>query len=167
MKTNKQVLIDSIVELISQGKSYKDAKAITGIANATFARYWNKAQDIHAEQLQKLKDALAEVERDAAIEARKKAILNADERKEILTQIAKGEIEIPVKEAKWNSSTKTFQLINYVEVPSHSSRIKAIEELNKMEGDYAPTKVAQTDTKGNNVKTKRQVFIVNGQEIEF
>jgi hypothetical protein len=33
-----------------------------------------------------------------------------------------------------------------------------------MEGDYAPTKIAATDTEGND---KRQVIIINGKEIEF
>jgi hypothetical protein len=43
-------------------------------------------------------------------------------------------------------------------------RLKAIAELNKMEGSYAPSKIATTDTKGNEVK---QVMIINGKEIEF
>ncbi len=90
--------------------------------------------------------------------------MSADERKEYLTKIITGEIEIPYKEVKWDHDQKKFVKVDFIELSNHNARIAAIAELNKMDGSYAPNKMAITDTDGKDVK---QFIIVAGKKIEF
>jgi len=53
---------------------------------------------------------------------------------EIASNIAKGKA--------WKSG-------NVMVVPNASDRMKACDYLSKIDGDYAPTKVAETDSDGN------------------
>jgi hypothetical protein len=53
---------------------------------------------------------------------------------EIASNIAKGKA--------WKSG-------NVMIVPNASDRMKACDYLSKIDGDYAPTKVAETDSDGN------------------
>ena len=64
----------------------------------------------------------------------KSAILTKFERMEIASNIAKGKA--------WKSG-------NVMVVPNASDRMKACDYLSKIDGDYAPTKVAETDSDGN------------------
>lgn len=155
-KPSKQIIIDAIIKEIEQGKSKSKVLAKIGnkwrIAPRTYDRYWKTANDQYTIKQQVIKKELAEVDKQAAVEARKKAIMTADERKEYLTKIINGEIEVPYTEVKWDTNAKKFVTIKFIELAGHSARINAIAELNKMEGDYAPTKIANTDKDGNDVK---------------
>jgi len=71
---------------------------------------------------------------DAEKERLKSAILTKFERMEIASNIAKGKA--------WKSG-------NVMVVPNASDRMKACDYLSKIDGDYAPTKVAETDSDGN------------------
>ena len=71
---------------------------------------------------------------DAEKERLKSAILTKFERMEIASNIARGKA--------WKSG-------NVMIVPSASDRMKACDYLSKIDGDYAPTKVAETDVNGN------------------
>ncbi|HEY9363461.1 MAG TPA: hypothetical protein VIQ00_09385, partial [Chitinophagaceae bacterium] len=106
----------------------------------TFYNHHKKAVIQHTIKQEAIKKELAEIDKQAAIEARKKAIMTADERKEYLTKIVNGEIEVPYTEVKWDKKQNKFVTIKFVELANHAARINAIAELNKMEGDYAPTK---------------------------
>ena len=64
----------------------------------------------------------------------KSAILTKFERMEIASNIARGKA--------WKSG-------NVMVVPNASDRMKACDYLSKIDGDYAPTKVAETDVNGN------------------
>ena len=64
----------------------------------------------------------------------KSAILTKFERMEIASNIAKGKA--------WKSG-------NVMVVPNASDRMKACDYLSKIDGDYAPTKIAETDSDGN------------------
>jgi hypothetical protein len=154
-KPAKQIIIDGIVKGIEIGKDRGKLLATIGkkwqLSQRTFDRYWKIAQQQHLAKQQTIKEEIAKIDKDAAIEARKKAIMTADERKEYLTQIIKGEIEVPYTEVKYNPGIKSFETIQFVELASHTARINAIAELNKMEGDYAPTKVAKTNVAGEDV----------------
>ena len=118
-----------------------------------------KAFDLAMKEWQGLKEkATFEQVQANTVEQLKTAVMSKRERLEYLTQIAKGEIKVK----------KPFviggKIMEYPSEPDFSDRKNAIAELNKMEGDYAPQKVAQTDKEGNDVK---QVIIINGKEIEF
>ena len=71
---------------------------------------------------------------EAAKERLNKAILNKDERMEILTRIASGEITM-----KKEVATRLGIEILNVE-PDFSERRAAIAEINKMDGEYMPQK---------------------------
>lgn len=156
MKANKQAIIDAIIKLIEQGKATeKICAAICSkfqFTERTFYNHYKIAQEQHTTKQQALKDKLAKVDEAAAIEACKKAIMTADQRKEYLTKLILGEIEVPYTEVKWDKNQNKFVTIKFVELASHTARVSAIAELNKMEGDYAPTKIASTDKEGNDVK---------------
>lgn len=111
-------------------------------------RYIASAQQ-EAKEVQELKkkaeaDALYETTKDAE----KRRIMTVEERKEYLTKIINGEIDIPYTDVKWDQKQKKFVTIKFSELSSHPARISAIAELNKMDGSYAPTKIAQTDSTG-------------------
>jgi len=42
-------------------------------------------------------------------------------------------------------------MIPVLELADHSTRIRAVAELNKMDGSYVPVKIAQTDKEGNDI----------------
>jgi hypothetical protein len=88
--------------------------------------------------------AIAEQVPTNAIEGLKSAYLSKLERLEILTKIARQEID--VEEV---TLSEQFGMTKFNRKPNPSEITKAIAEVNKIEGDYAPTKVAQTDKDGN------------------
>jgi hypothetical protein len=75
-----------------------------------------------------------------------------------LSKLLRGEISIKQETASGG------QLVEVLEVPSFSERIKAIAELNKMVGDYAPTK-QETTLKSDKPPTK--IKFIDGTEIEI
>ena len=77
--------------------------------------------------------------------------MTAMERKEYLTKLVKGEILIPDVELKYDSLNGYWAEKEVMKSANHQVRINAIAELNKMDGDYAPTQVAETDSKGKDI----------------
>ena len=152
LKPSKQIIIDFIIDGLKNGKDRGKLLAIIGkkwqISQRTFDRHWKTANEQHAIKQQVIKKELDILDMSAAIEARKKAIMSADDRKEYLTKIILGEIEVPYSEAKWDKSTDKFVKIPFVELAGHAARINAIAELNKMEGEYAPNKLEITGKDG-------------------
>jgi hypothetical protein len=149
-KPSKQVIIDSIINQIEKGKGFSTVLALLGskwhLPKTTFVRYWKKANDQHTEAQQPIKELKAALYTENALNERKRDIADVLERKEVLTKILRG--QIPLEKAMVVNG-----VIEYVEViPDWTDRKNAISELNKMEGDYAPTKVAQTDKDGNDIK---------------
>lgn len=162
LKSNKQVIVDFIVSCLEKGERRNVILAKVGkkwqntpVSPRTFDRLLKIANTQHQEKQQHIKVELAKVDAYAAVEARKKAIMSTEERKEYLTKLIYGEIEVPYKEVKWNPVTKAFETIEFVELAGHTARINAIAELNKMEGDYAPNKIAQTDTAGHDIEPQK------------
>jgi hypothetical protein len=161
-KSNKQIIIDAIIKEIENGKERGKVLATLGkkwqLSQRTFDRYWKTAGEQHTVKQQAIKNAIANDTTIKELEAKKQAIMTAIERKEKLTKIANGE-QTPVQQMLGNGKiSKGFIL------PTLADQMKAIAELNKMEGDYAPTKTAQTNVNGEDVQ---QVIIINGKEIKF
>lgn len=136
---NKQIIIDAIITGIKTGKDRSILLATIGkkwqLSQRTFDRYWKTANQQHIERQDLIKKELLSTDTAAAIDARKKAIMTADERKELLSKIAKGEMTelIPDLDPAKPAVEVPLQIDAMV-------RIKAIAELNKMDGDYAPVK---------------------------
>lgn len=156
MKASKQVIIDAIIKEIEQGKTYTKVMAVNGrkwqMPERTFNRYWKTANIQHTTKQEAIKKELEEIDKQMAIESRKKAILSADERKEYLTKIITAKIDLKkignMHAPIWEKEDGTKEIIDV------QDKLKALAELNKMEGDYAPTKVAQTDSHGNDITQK-------------
>lgn len=82
-------------------------------------------------------------------------IMGIKERLEILTQIARGEIPL----SKPMVADGIIEMVPIV--PDWMDRKNAISELNKMDGSYAPTKLATTDKDGND-KPAISIQVVSG-----
>lgn len=154
-KPSKQVVIDFIISCLEKGEErgaiLVKAGKKWGTSKSAFDRMLKIAKDQHTVKQEAIKRELAEVDKLAAIKARKKAIMTAEERKEYLTKIVKGEVKVPYTEVKWNPEKKKFETKRFVELAGHTARISAIGELNKMEGDYAATKIAATKANGDDL----------------
>lgn len=148
-KSNKQIIIDAIIKEIGNGKERGKVLATVGkkwqLSQRTFDRYWKTANEQHIVKQQAIKTAIANDTTIKELEAKKQAIMTTMERKELLTKIAKGEVKIK------KPFVISGKIMEYPSEPDANDRLKAIAELNKMEGDYAPTKTANTDTKGNDL----------------
>ncbi len=144
MKVNRQVIVDFVVSELEKG--FDRAKIMAKVAKKwqiptrTFDRYMKSAVDQHREKQNIIKYEKMKVDISLAVEARKSEILTVNERKEYLSKVVKGEVEIIIKEVRWHAEEKRFITIPIVTLPAHPTRIAAIAELNKMEGDYAPIK---------------------------
>lgn len=151
-KPSKQIIIDAIIKEIEQGKTKSKILAKFGakwrIAPRTYDRYWKTANEQHTAKQEAIKKELAEIDKQAAIEARKKAIMTADERKEWLSAL----ITKKTKVMKVGGSPQmVYEYLDengklQSEILSTDTKLKALAELNKMEGDYAATKVENNHT---------------------
>lgn len=137
-KPNEQTQIDFIVDCLRKGEQRKTIMGKFGekwgtASKNTFDRRLTKAKEALSGEQQRIK-ATAEQSIAKEVEARKSAIMTSIERQELLTLIVRGEIK----------AKRPFviggKIMEYPEEPNHSDRIKALAELNKMGGDYAPSK---------------------------
>ncbi len=128
MKANKQIIIDNIITEIETGTPTENICATIctkfQFTERTFYNHYKIAQQQHSLKREAIKTELMKVDTQFAIEARTSEILNSNERKIILSQIARGET---ISEGN--------------NIPLWGDRIRAIAELNRMEGDYSPTKI--------------------------
>jgi len=146
IKVSNKIIIDAIKSEIE--KCTERSKVVAKFCKKfqksarTVDTYWKIAQEQHTAKQQAIKEKLAAIDTQAAIDARKKAIMTADERKELLTSIANGTLKIK----------KPFviggKIMEYPAEPDHTDRKNAIAELNKMGGDYSPTKIEATGANG-------------------
>jgi len=132
MKANKQFIIDNIISYIEIGTPTENICAAIctkfQFKERTFYNHYKIAQQQHSLKREAIKTELMKVDTQFAIESRKMEILSAEDRKLILSEIARGKLP--------NSSK-----VNYDSPLWAAIVIKAIAELNRMEGDYSPTKI--------------------------
>lgn len=146
MKPSKQIIIDFIVEQLQQGSERGEVLAKCGekwqTPPRTFDRYFKEAKEQHVAAQQVVKKELAKVSIEQAKESLKKQILTADERKEFLSKLVLKETKLLKVGAQvqmvHSFIDKDGNIVN--EILPTELKIKAIAELNKMEGDYAATK---------------------------
>lgn len=101
------------------------------LSERSFWNYWKQASERHKQTATALQRAKQAKYTEHQIEALKQGLLDLDQRKMILAEIAVGKTERQI-----NGKTS---------LPTDSERIKAIAELNRIDGDYAPT---QSEIKG-------------------
>ena len=153
VKPNKDVIIQAIVKEIEKGQDRGKVLAKNGVkwqlSSRTFDRYWKTANDRHRELQIKAKEAADKAYIKASEEVAKKAVMSKAERMERLSSIARGELMCKV-----NTEKGIVDSVIPVEV---NEMIKAMAEINKMEGDYAPLK---TELSG-----KVEILPITGMEI--
>lgn len=73
------------------------------------------------------------------------------ERQKVLTQIMRGDTKVRADKFFYDGKTGSVVSQEVEELPDHAARIKAIAELNKMDGSYPPnkTQLEVTDPTGN------------------
>ncbi len=137
-KPNNQPQIDFILACLRKGEKRgevlsKFGKKWQGASTRTFDRRLKQAETALRGEQSRIQ-AEAELLVAKEVNERKAAIMTAIERKELLTQIAKGEIKIK------KPFVISGKIMEYPSEPDHTDRINAIKELSKMDGDYAPSK---------------------------
>ena len=163
-KADKETIIGEIlIELAKVGNSRGEVLAKVGkkwqLSERTFDRVWKIAQERHIETQSniqsKLNDTLLD-EKEGSLKSGLKSKLDR------LLELQK-QVEELNKELETNIMiVHTFsdgeivtgmRPMNSIEKASINKTIKEIRaEISKIEGDYAPTKTANTDTQGNDIK---------------
>lgn len=140
-KPSKEKAIDLILVELEKGSTKVDCVANIGkhwqIAERTFERYWKIANQTHTERKLETERILSEQRIEAEKERLKKAILTKNERMEIASKIAKGEA--------WKVQSELM-------IPTANDRLKALDYLSKIDGDYAVQKTDIT-TNGEKIST--------------
>jgi hypothetical protein len=114
------------------GEMFSDYLVTFGnFSEVTFTIDWKKANKLHLEYRDGIKNKVIEASAKEEIKAVKKAILNKHEAMEILTEIAIG---------------KPKKVEGTIVMPTASERRGAIETMAKIEGWNAPTKAENTNT---------------------
>lgn len=146
MKPSKEIIVNEMLLEIELGITYKECMVVNGglwkLPDTTFNRYWSAASKRFKAQLEATQSALDDVRVEWAKEALKKAILSKHERQELLSKLATGELK-SWREVVTEAGIQKLEYYSAAEVKGH------VAELNKMDGDYAPTK---TETKVTNVE---------------
>lgn len=146
---SKTIIIDFIVSCLEKGEQRATilAKVVKKwqISSRTFDRLLQTASQQHTATQASIKKAKAAIDILNGVEERTRQIADVTERKEILTKIVRGQIPLS-KPMVVKGKLKMVKT-----VPDWMDRKAAIAELNKMDGSYAPDKVANTDTEGNDI----------------
>lgn len=137
MKPNKENTITDILIELEKGTTFEECFKLiqtkSNLVRSTFASYWKIANERYKEAVIKRQTELDKISTDAEKERLKSAILTKHERILIAQSIAQG---------------KAWKAGNTMVVPSAGDRIRALDFIAKVEGDYSPikqeTEVTQT-----------------------
>lgn len=166
MTANKQHIVDQIIKGIEDGKDRGKLLSIfvkkLQVSDRTFDRYWKIANIQYGERQQAIKNEIAAVDTQTAIETRKDGLKSKIER------LLFYQNEIDHMEKQLKGEVRFVFILGYKVKPSHignkfklplqvqnelRNNIKSYQsEISKIEGDYAPTKSAQTNVNGEDVK---------------
>lgn len=133
--TNKQAYIDFILDEINKGNvKYNDVCAVFcskfHLTERTFNKYWLKANESYKEQLELIKKEKLSTIIEEEKKAVKTLILDKTARMKIAEEIAIG---------------KAKRVEGEIIMPNFSDRIRALDYLSKIEGDYSKIKIEQTN----------------------
>lgn len=176
-QAGKQVIVDFIIVCLKKGEQRGEILGKCGkkwgISRTAFDRWLKKAKEQHAEQQAEQEKKLAKDTELKELEARKAALMTSIEKKELLVRrikhieaaIISGETDDYIKTPKGILNVKGKRKLNILEQAALSETLKSLtQELNKMDGHYAPAKFTPVDNEGNVLK---QTMIINGIEITF
>lgn len=145
---------------VANGSTYKDAyKTYVATKNSLSEKVYEvegskmaKKYALHIQDLKKITSAAIDKahENDAVNEALK-GVMSKLERMQLLSDMAYGNVIV----------RKTIPIggedIQQECEPTHMDRIKAVAELNKMDGAYTPIKLADTDSEGNDKLQQNEI----------
>lgn len=139
-KLSKEATIELILEQVEIGSPYKMTREViqskTKLAESTFASYWKTANERYREAQQAIKKATEVQSIEGELNKLKTLQLTKLDRMKIAEGIAMG---------------KAKRIEGQILVPSPSDQLKALDYLAKIDGDYAPTKLANTTASGDDV----------------
>ncbi|MDM1049353.1 hypothetical protein [Sphingobacterium hotanense] len=119
-KISKQKAIELILVELDKGSTFSACMALNGtnwhIPERTFKRYWKEANQTYSERQQAIQSLVNEQRVELEKERVKSNILTKEQRMEIASQIA---VDVEA---------------------SNSDKIKAMDYLSKIDGDYAAIK---------------------------
>ena len=138
VKPNKEIIVSELLAEIDFGGSRADCLSINSekwqLTERTFDRYWKEATERFRDTISRTNEALETVRIEAKKNRLKSLIMDKEERMEVLTKIARGQLtyhkEVATKDGP----------VEIIAKPDFVDRKAAIAELNKMDGDYAPVK---------------------------
>lgn len=151
MKPSQEIYINFCIEHLNQNKNVNRRDVMPhfveqfSVTGRTFDKYWALAQKRFIEIQKKITENLEATIIEEADSANRKGILSRLERMEIASKIAKGE---------------AHQVGDKTEIPTQKERLAALEYLSKIDGDFAPDKIAQTNADGSD----KDSFIVTTLE---
>lgn len=140
MKPAETAQVEFIKDLLRKGGKRveilaKFVKQWHKLSVRTFDRRLKQAeQQLHQEQQRIRQQSEALVTQ--AINQRADKILSSIDRQVLLTKIALGELEVTSKEPRYDPMQRKFVMVPVVQPPSIGDRLRAMAELNKMNGDY-------------------------------
>jgi hypothetical protein len=146
MKQNKEIYIQFILDQLKSGvvsfeQTLKLFNTKHNLTRSNFSKYWKIANERHFEAMQEAQRIRAEAEAEEIKKDAKRLYLDRAQRLEIAFKIAQGSAR---------------RIDGEVIVPTDADRIRALDYIAKMEGDYQPARVAQTDSKGNDIPLLEQ-----------
>ena len=145
MKPNKENIIHDILIELEKGTTYTDCIGVirskSKLAESTFANYWNEANERYKEVLNNRQKELNVLSTDIEKERLKTAILTKHERLMIAQGIAQG---------------KARKIGDQILIPSDGDRIRALDFIAKVEGDYVASKIDATINGADEIIIKKK-----------
>ena len=160
-RISKQKAISEIVKGLRKGMATEDILVLIGtkwdFPRTTFYRYLEEAQEKHKQEQQEVQRVAHEQLIQAKKEELKSDIISIQKRKEYLTKVVTAETDL-IQVGKATVEVLTHE-DGRREIVTNDIRIRALQELNRMDGGYTPTQFEDvTDRKPINevwkLKTK-------------
>lgn len=140
-RISKQKAISEIVKGLRKGMATEDILVLIGtkwnFPRTTFYRYLEEAQETHSKEQQELERVAREQLLQAKKEELKSEIISIQKRKEYLTKIVTAKTDL-IQVGKATVEVLTHD-DGRREIITNDIRIRALQELNKMDGAYTPT----------------------------
>lgn len=164
-KPNKQIIIDEIIQEIKKKQSYTATLGVNGgkwgLTPSTFDRYWKIANEQHRQAQEPIIKELSDLDKKEAIKAHKSGLntkfqigMDLQEQIQVMQNQLKGlsQFTFTVGNKILNSHTNgVFMLPVQVQNEIRAKILNFSSEISKLEGYYQPTKIAQTNTQGEDV----------------
>jgi hypothetical protein len=163
-KSDKQAIITEMIVLLENGTNYGTCFKLNetkwNLTKSTFIRYWKVASESYNNSQNEAQRLIAEQSIEATLKRHNEAIINKEQRMEILSNMALGQMQV------LKPMSVAGEVVEVFVRPDYNDRKNAIAELNKMDGSYAPIKQAPTDVDGNTLLQQQTIIIQPVKSLE-